>query len=234
VDRITRKGLKTDAFAREVGHTVEYVGAHRRQFTRLSAIVVVVAIVAGGFYYYNKRQQAARERELHEAMRIQDAGVGTFSGRATILTFPTQQEKNEAAIKAFSEIADKHSGTDEGAIARYYLGTIAVDEGRLDDAVKSLRQAADSGKANYDSLAKLALAEAYHLQGKTAESETLLRPLIEKPTLFVSKAQATIALARILANSKPDEARKLLEPLRTEPGAVSQAALNAIGELPEQ
>lgn len=234
MDRLTRRELKRDAFAQKVGEKVESFREHRKEYTRYGAIVLVAAIVVGGYYYYNKRQHAVRERVLHEAMRIQEAGIGPSSERETILVFPTQEEKNKAAIKAFSEIADKYPGTDEEAIGRYYLGTIAVDEGRLDDAVKSFRQVADSGKMNYASLAKLALAEVYHLQGKTAEGETLLRSLIEKPTIFVSKAQATIALARILADSKPDEARKLLEPLRSETGAVSRAALTAIAELPEK
>jgi hypothetical protein len=36
----------------------------------------------------------------------------------------------------------------------------------------------------------------------------------------------------LIAKDKPDEARKLLEPLRTEPrAAVSRAALTALGEI---
>jgi len=51
------------------------------------------------------------------------------------------------------------------------------------------------------------------------------------PTIFVSKEQAAIALARGIAPSKPAEARKLLEPLRTQPGAISQAAISTYAEL---
>ena len=46
----------------------------------------------------------------------------------------------------------------------------------------------------------------------------MLRDLIAHPTIFVSKEQATITLARYLAPKKPAEARKLLDPLRAEPG----------------
>lgn len=234
MDRLTRKELKRDAFAQEVSHTVEYLSEHRRQFVRYGSVVLILAILGVGYYYYGKRQHAARQRQLTAAMRIQDAPVGPSSGRETALIFPTREEKNKAAIKAFSELAEKHPGTEEGTIARYYLGTIAVDEGRMEDAAKFLKGAADSKYAGYASLAKLALADIYHAQGKTAEGEKLVRSLIEKPTIFVSKAQATIALARILADSKPEEARKLLEPLRTEPGAASRVALSALAELPKK
>lgn len=234
MDRLTRKELKKDVFAQEVGHTVEYVAEHRKQFIRFGSIALVVLVLLAGYFYYSKRQHALRQRELAAATRIQDAGVGPPTGRESILTFPTVEEKNKAAIKAFTELASRHSGTEEGAIAQYYLGTVAADQGRLDDAAKWLKSAADSGSAEYASLANLSLAQVYHLQGKTAEAEKLLRALMAKPTIFVSKEQAIIMLARLLASSRPDEARKLLEPLRTQPGAVSRVALTILGELPKQ
>lgn len=234
MDKLTRKELKKDVFARNVGHTVEYVAEHRRQFIRYGSAALAVVVLLAGYYYYSKRQHTTRQRELAVATRIQDAGVGPSSGRESILTFPTVEEKNKAAKKAFSDLAAHYPGTEEGAIAEYYLGTVAADEGRLDDAVKSLKSAAETGSAEYASLANLSLAQVYYLQGKTADAEKLLRALMAKPTMFVSKEQATITLARILSSSRPDEARKLLEPLRTQPGAVSRVALSVLGELPKQ
>jgi len=58
--------------------------------------------------------------------------------------------------------------------------------------------------------------------------------LIDDPTILVSKEQATIALAKVLAKKNPAEARKLLEPLRAERGPVSRAALTALGEMSAQ
>ena len=53
------------------------------------------------------------------------------------------------------------------------------------------------------------------------------------PTLFVSKDQATIALARVLiVTHKVDEARNLIGPLRNTPGSVGEVALQLYGELP--
>ena len=64
------------------------------------------------------------------------------------------------------------------------------------------------------------------------QGEKLLRDLMAHPTLFVSKEQAAIALARALIATKPDEARKLLDPLRTEGSSVGQVALTLYGQLP--
>ena len=64
--------------------------------------------------------------------------------------------------------------------------------------------------------------------------ERTLRDLIAKPTIFVSKEQATITLARYIMLKRPAEARKLLDPLRNLPGAVGQVALQTYGEIGPQ
>jgi hypothetical protein len=69
--------------------------------------------------------------------------------------------------------------------------------------------------------------------GRQADAEKLLRALYDKPTTFVSKEQAAIALARAISTTKPAEARKLLEPLRTERPAISQAAITLLSQLPQ-
>ena len=80
----------------------------------------------------------------------------------------------------------------------------------------------------------MSLAQIYFADGRDTQGEKTLRDLMASPSIFVSKEQASIALARSLMLKKPAEARKLLETLRTQPGAASQAALSMIGEMPPQ
>jgi len=82
--------------------------------------------------------------------------------------------------------------------------------------------------------AKFSLAQIYFSDGRADEGEKVLRDLIAHPTVYVSSDQATIALARFIGPKKPAEARKLLDPLRSKPGAVGQTALSVYGELPAQ
>jgi predicted negative regulator of RcsB-dependent stress response len=233
VDRLTRKELKTDKFALEVGHGVEYVTEHKQQVIRYGAIaagVVVIALAAYGFLSY---RAGMRDDALRVALQNQDAAVGAQSeeGRPS---FPTQEAKDAAIKKSLTDVAEKYPGSEEGEIARYYLGTMAADKGDLATAEKSLRSVADHASKNYASLAKLALASVLQAENKTSEGEQLLRSLVANPTDFVSKDQATIALARYITPTNPAEARKLLEPLRTERSAVSRAALTALADLPPQ
>ncbi len=232
MDRLTRKELKTDKFALEVEHTVEYVSEHRRQAILVGGVVLAALLIAAGAYFYRGRQHDQREAALRDAILVQQATIGPAPS-PLVKSFPNKTEKDKAADKAFSEVVAKFPGSGEAAYASYMLGNIAVDQGRTGEAEKRYREVIDSGQANYASVAKLSLADLYSTQGKTAEAEQLLRSVMEKPTVLVSKEQATIALADVLAKSKPEEARKLLEPLRTsDRGPVSRAAITELSQLP--
>ena len=231
--RITRRELKTDKFAVEVEHTVDFVTEHRRELIMYGSIIAIVALISVGVYFFQRHQHAVREQALADAIQIQEAPVGPPNPGAVIV-FPTEEAKRAAAAKAFGDIATKYSGSAEAATARYYLGATAADQGNLADAEKRFKEAAETSDKNYASLARFSLAQVYLAEGRAADAEKILRDLMAHPTLFVSKDQAAISLARAIAHTKPDEARKLLEPLRTQTGAVSQAAINALSELPGQ
>ena len=233
MDRLTRKDLKTDKFAVEVGNTVEYLEEHRKQATVIGAAVLAIVLIVVGVYYYQQGQHAQRQAALREALRTFDANISETVD-PFFVTFKTPEEKTEAVDKAFADIAHQYSGSDEAAIATFYLGISANSQGKTEEAEKQFRNALDAGVQPYSSQAGYSLAQLCAAQGKTDEAEQILRDLIEHPTVLVSKEQATIALARLVAKRDPAEARTLLEPLRTERGAVSRAALTALGELPRE
>jgi len=225
--------MKTDKFAMEVGQTVDYVAHHRRQLLIYGSIAVAVAAIGFGVYWYLGHQQTVRAQALAYAILIQESPVGPASPTAP-MAFATDDAKRAAATKQFSEVAGKYPGTNEGAVAKYYLGAIAADQGKMADAEKFFKEAADAGDRNYSSLARFSLSDVYFGEKKNAEAEKILRDMMDHPTALISKEQATIALARGIARTKPAEARKLLEPLGTQAGPVSQAAINAVSEIPGQ
>lgn len=234
MDRLSRKELKTDRFAVEVQHSVEYMADHRRQVVRWGGIALAVLAAGLIVYFYRQYTHSVRQDALFSALQVQNANVGPAPNEFT-LTFPTQAEKDTAAQKAFTDVAAKYSGSDEGNIAQYYLAINAIDQGKAAEAEKRFKEVADSGNKDVAALAKLALAQIYGSEGKIAEGESLLRPLIDHPTATVSKDQATFALAHLLAKSKPQDARKLLDPLRSSDRApVSRAAVTALAEMSQK
>jgi TolA-binding protein len=232
VDRLTRKELKTDKFAQEVSHTVEFLEEHRRQAMIIGAVVVAVILAVLGGRYYLRIQKAERQQALRQAERIYQAQIGPATN-AYLVFYPTEEAKKEAVEKAFGEIIQKYPRSEEAAVAKYYLGAMAIEQGNYDEARKRFEEVAASGKQPYASQAALSLAQLYAGEGKLEEAEKLLRELVARPTELVSKEQATIALAQVIAKTKPEEARKLLEPLRTERSAVSRAAIAALANVPK-
>ena len=229
--RITRKELKTDKFALELEQGLDFFEEHQQEVLRYGAIALAIVALFFAVRLYMRHQATNRESALGRAIQIQETSVGSAApGAAT--TFPTQQVKDDVAIKAFTEINTKYSGSSEGEIAQYWIGTIRADQGNLPEAAKSFQEVAQKGDDRYSSLAKLSLAQVYFAQGNLDAGRKVLEDLIAHPTLFVSKEQATIALARALIPTRPDEARKLLDPLRTRGDSVGQIALTLYGELP--
>ena len=163
---------------------------------------------------------------------MQEAPVGQ-SGNGG-LAFPSQDAKDQESIRVFSELHNKFSGHAEGEIAQYYLGSIKADQGKLAEAETLFQEVAQKGDEKYASLAQLSLTQIYFADGRADQGEKALRDLIAKPTVFVSSEQATILLARFLAQKKPAEARKLLDPLRTRQGNVGQVALSLLAEISQQ
>ena len=229
MDRLTRKELKTDKFAAEVGQTVAFLEEHRREATILGIALVVLAVVGAGLYFYFSRQHVERQALLYEALQDYNGTIGPQNPFTE--SFATKEEKQKAVEASFRKLTDGYPGSDEAMVAHIYLGIMAADEGRSEEAEKQLKFVVDSGDQPYASQAALSLATLYGGTGRVADGEKLLRNLIEHPTILVSKEQATVALAELFMDSRPDEARKLLEPLRGERSAVSRAVLTLLGRL---
>jgi predicted negative regulator of RcsB-dependent stress response len=234
VAKLTRKEMKSDKFALEVQHSVEFVSGHRQQMIQWGAPALALVLLVAGVFYYRNYQHAARQEALHEAMRVQNAAVGQPQGQF-VLTFSSADVRKAAVSKSWRELAAKYPGTDEGRIAEFFLGTNAADDGNLPDAEKHFKASIDSGKGPYASLGKLALAQVYGAEGRVKEGTDLIQSLIDHPTVLISKETATLALVDLLKKSDPQRARKMVEPLRTSTrSAVSRAAITLDAELSQQ
>lgn len=234
MDRITRKELKTDSFALELGNTVTFFEEHQKEIVRYGGILVAVAVLIAGYVVYQRHQHEARQVELAKAIAIQEAPIGAASANGN-LVFPVQEAKDAASTKAFGDLAKQYSGAPEGEIAQYYLASIEADKGNMATAEKGFLEVAQKGDANYSSLAKLSLSQIYFSDRRDSQAETMLRDLMAHPTIFVSKDQATLALTQYLIHKNPTEARKLLEPLRVSlVDAVRNVAMSQIAQMPQQ
>jgi predicted negative regulator of RcsB-dependent stress response len=230
MDKAERHDLKTDPLVEAAEQAANYAGSHRQQFIRYGAIALGILAIAAGIWWFLESRKAERAAAVRDLFAAREANVGASTNFGATRRFTTQQEKEAAVLKAAEAMAAKYPGSEEAAVASYYKAVTLSDSGKLAEARKVMEQVAAMG-GDYGSLAKLSIAQALQGEGKTADAEKILRDLVANPTRLVSKEQAILALGRAIADTKPDEALKLLEPLRTERSGIARNAIAVLGDI---
>jgi predicted negative regulator of RcsB-dependent stress response len=225
-----KEQLQHDRFTDAVSGAVDYARSHRENLVRWIIIAGIVLIVAGGAFSFMAYRNSVRQQDLENAFVVLDAPVGAPSQLGK--TFPTQDAKNKASMKALQAVIAKDGGTRQGLIAQYYLGTLKASTQDIKGAQADLENVANSS-SECSPLAKIALAQIYSGENRTTDAQKLLRDIVDKPTDLVSKAQAEILLARMEETSNPEDAKKLLQAARvsSQDPAVQRAAQEISSQL---
>jgi len=216
LSRISRKEMKKDELVLEVSKAVELVQSNKRDLILWGSIaVVVVVVVVGGYFFYTNRVDTASE-ELGNAMRLYHAPIRPISlnDAGDEPTFPTVQGRDEEALKGFETVANKYSMMRAGKIARYYVGIVQLDQGNVPEAEKQLTAAVSGGDSYVEPLARLALGSVYMREKKLDQAEQAYRYLVDHPTDSVPKITAQLALASLIAPTKPAEADKIFKEIQ--------------------
>ena len=227
----TRKQLKSkDAFVTEVGEQVAFFSQHRNQVIIVAALAV--AGVLGGISYkqWQDRRGVGARAALNEAVR-QFHGSVTTDSRPGFVTFTTSGERYRRSGEALQEVIDEYGGRAEAGAAEYYLALLDIEQDKKDEAKNRLRVAIDKASNEYQSLARLSLADLLSRLGEATEAESEYQALIDNPSNVVSAARAKLSLARHLSKTDVAAARTLLEELMAEPGPLSVAASTTLRRL---
>ncbi len=215
--------LQHDHFTDAVSDIVGYISSNREILTRWIVGLGIVLILAGGAFWYASYRRSIRQQDLQAAFDVLETPVGPANQFSK--TYPSQDAKQQASLKALSSVVAKDGGSREGLIAQYYLGTLKAQKQDTKGAESDLRTVADSS-SECAPLAKIALAQLYAGENRVTEAQALLRSMVNKPTDLVSKAQAQVMLAHLDATTNPQEAKKILQTLRTpnQDPAITRAA----------
>ncbi len=215
--------LQHDHFTDAVSEVVGFTQTHRQQVIRWVIAAIAVLVIAGAAFWYASYRKGVRQQDLQSAFEVLDTPVAAPNPSAK--SFPTDEAKRQASIKALSIVVSKDGGSREGLIAQYYRGTLEAQNGDPKGAEADLKPVANSSN-ECAPLAKIALAQLYTAQNRVPEAQNLLREMVNKPSDLVSKAQAQILLARLDQTTNPQEAKKIVQSLKTpnQDPAVARAA----------
>ncbi len=225
--RITRKELKKDEFAEEISKTYQFLQAQRERLTVAAAVLGIALLAGGGGYLLREKREAVGNEDLGRALRTYHAPVRSenASEQEREKTFATDKERYTEALKEFRAIAGKYSWLDIGKIAHYYAGLCQDQLGNPAEAEKEFGVAVRRGDTDLAAVARLALANLQARTGKGPEAEKNYRYLVEHPSAGVPRAGAQLALADYLSPSKPAEAQKLYQDVKTKYPATVAAEL---------
>lgn len=222
---ISRKDLKKDEIRETLVHGVESVASHQQILWVLVTAALVVALGVFGWSSYTKRQTAKAAGALDDAMKIFQARVRATGEPAEPgeLTYVDEKNKYADADKKFLEVASQYGRTKPGQVARYYAALSEVHLKQYATAESNLGQfsSADESLAG---LARFQLAGVYLQENKDAQAVDLYKQLADKPTEFVPKPMALLALADHYRKTDPAQAAKLYNQVKLEfPDAAAQA-----------
>lgn len=230
---MTRHELKEqvqhDAFSDSVSKVIQYSTIHRGTLIRWGAVVGAVAAITICSIAYSNYRKGVREQDLAAAFDVISAPV-TAQPPQLGLSYPTEDAKRQASVKALAAVVARDQGTNEGLMAQYYLGTLKAQSDPK-GAESDLKTVADSSN-EISSLAKIALAQLYASENRLPEAQQLLQSLENKPTSLVSKEQAEILRAQLDATTNPRQAKQILQPLQSQ--KQDPAIARAAGEIAAQ
>jgi predicted negative regulator of RcsB-dependent stress response len=222
---ILRKDLKKDEIRDTFVHGVESVASHQRILWAVVTAALVVALGVFGWSSYTRRQTAKASAALDDAMKVFQARVRTPGEQAEPgeITYVDEKNKFSDAEKKFLAVASEYGRTKPGQIARYYAALSEIQLKQYPAAENNLGQLSGA-EASLAGLARFQLAGVYLQENKDAQAVEIYKQLADKPTEFVPKAMALLALADHYRKNDPAEAAKLYNQVKVEfPDAATEA-----------
>ncbi|NKB89997.1 MAG: tetratricopeptide repeat protein [Acidobacteria bacterium] len=153
-NRFSRKDLKQqDDFQRGVTHFAGWLVERRRTIGLALLAVVAVGSVLAGVQAYRVRQEQNAAALFAEGMRVYQSAVIDMAGLDAAVasalgegdSFASDEEKFTAAVAAFQPVVDQYGSQPSGRAAAFYLGISLIELDRGEEAIASLRAAAESG-----------------------------------------------------------------------------------------
>ena len=223
---ILRKDLKKDEIRDKFVHGVESVASHQQALWLVIAAALVVALAFFGWNSYAQRQTAKASAALDDAMKIFQARIRAAGEPAdpTEVTYLDEKNKYTDAEKKFLVVANQYGRTKPGQMARYYAALSEIQLKQYGEAEKNLNQVVSGGDESLASLGKFQLAGVYLQENKGPQAADIYKQLSDKPSVFVPKPMAMLALADYYRKTDPAQATKLYNQVKQEfPDAAAAA-----------
>jgi predicted negative regulator of RcsB-dependent stress response len=219
-EHISRKELKTDKIHDAIEHGAEAVFSHKQVTLIVLLVVLVVAAGYGAWSIYTDRQTAAASAAFDTAMKAYTGHVGPATPGEPLepgeMAYPDEAARSNDAAAKFLAVAEKHSSTNPGRLARYYAALSLEDVNKYNQALDQLKKLTSGSDKELASMAQYQVAVIDSRTGKPDEAVKILRALADKPSVFVPRPMALLELAGVLRQTNPKEAANIYQQVKRE------------------
>jgi predicted negative regulator of RcsB-dependent stress response len=234
---ISRRELKTDEVRETFAHGAEAVLSHKGLTLYLVAVALIVVIGVFGWRTYMERQTVKASAGYDDAMTAFQARVpvpGDPPATSGEVSFPNDTAKYTDAARKFSDLSAKYPRTRFGTLAKYYAALCDDHLSKEDDAKKLLQEVSGSSDADFAAMSRFQLAQIEDRTGQGDDAAKLYQQVIDKPSVFVPKAVAMLALAQHYAQKDPTQAAKLFGQIKSDypDTPIAQQADQGLSLLP--
>lgn len=174
------------------------------------AAALALAVSFGLYSVWAGRQADAARRALGKAIETAEAQVAASPAPgASGVSFPTEKERAEKAVKEFQAVAANHGGQYR-ELARYFAAAnlLIVDPAR---GASELEAISKSGNDDVAARAKFALAQAREAEGNYDAAASLYNDLAKEKHEAIAPDTISLRLATVYdKQGKKDEAADIL------------------------
>lgn len=182
--RTERQHLRENEIEQFARQARELVEAKKRETTFFVSAIVIVAAIALGYFAWHTHVQTRADDLLAQAVAVRDARVGPppAPGQPSSgLYFPTEHEREQAALTKFKAAADAYPSTDAGLYARYQQASTELALDHASQAAAAYQQVIDhAGSSIYGQMARLGLAEAQARAGQYDQAINAFKELAQR------------------------------------------------------
>lgn len=210
--------LQHDAFRDKTMSALDSVGnkleGKGRTILYALAAIVALALIFGIWSWYSKRKTQEAYRALGRAIEISSATVSATPATApgaTGLTYSTEKERAENAIREFQAVAAKYDNPYRDK-AKYFIATNKLSlSDKRNEGISELDALSKSGDEEISTMAKFALAQAKEEDGQFDAAATLYNELAQKNSALLASDTVNVRLAGVYEKQgKKKEAADIL------------------------
>jgi tetratricopeptide (TPR) repeat protein len=177
-----RHHLKQNEFVQTTAKVVETFQANRDRYTLIAGIAAVVLLLGGGWMYWNKHTNDLASARLGIGLATEQAQIvpaPTLPGATQAPgTYPTEQARDEAALKVYQSVIADYPSTPAGLTARYQSAVLFASMGRTADADAAFQAIANDSKSTvYGAPARLGHAQMLLQSGRLDDAIKALTDL---------------------------------------------------------